>query len=153
VAPRELFPRFHRALDGRIAGPDALTQYAFADFLARGLLDQHVREVRTTLRGRRSALRALVAEHLPGAVLRGGDAGSHSWLTLPADVDDTRLAETAARHSVLVRTGRSYRLDRRPVEPSLVLGYRAVGQVHLASALAVLGRAAEHSTTLLVPSA
>ncbi|MGM1063966.1 PLP-dependent aminotransferase family protein [Saccharothrix sp. Mg75] len=153
VVPPALFPRFHRALDGRLAGPDALTQAAFADFLSRGLLDQHVRDVRATLRARRSALRELVGEHLPGAVLRGGDAGSHSWLALPPEVDDARVAETAGRHSVVVRTGGSYRLDRRPVEPALVLGYRAVDQVRLASAVAVLGWAVERSADLRVSSA
>ena len=49
------------------AAPARIEQHAFADFLARGELDRHLRRMRARYRARRDALVAALAEELPEA--------------------------------------------------------------------------------------
>ncbi|GLZ42526.1 GntR family transcriptional regulator [Actinokineospora sp. NBRC 105648] len=139
VAPPRLRAAIERAPAGGFAEPDSLTQLAFAEFVDRGLLDQHVRQLRGTHRARRAALRAAVAVHLPGSVVLGVEVGTHAYVPLLPGTDDVRLAALARARSVLVDTGRQYHLDRGRAEPALVIGYGAVEHSRLAEAVAILG--------------
>ena len=64
-----------RSLDARArarscsptAAPPRIDQHAFADFLARGELDRHLRRMRARYRARRDALVAALADELPEA--------------------------------------------------------------------------------------
>jgi GntR family transcriptional regulator/MocR family aminotransferase len=146
VVPGVVADRLSRA---QLGAPDALTQLAFAHFVSSGLLVQHIRQVRSTCRARRSALQEAVAHHLPGAQLAGVPAGTHAYVRLPAGVDDAQLAMAARRSSVLVHPFRQFQLDRRPATPGVVLGYGAVRRGRLADAISLLANAMSQVSGLL----
>jgi GntR family transcriptional regulator / MocR family aminotransferase len=124
-----------------LGAPDPLTQLTFAHFISSGMLDQHIRELRTVLRARRSALREAVEEHLPGARMTGEPMSIHANVQLPRGVDDVRLAALARAKSVLVHPGRHFQFGRRSLSSALVLGYGAVRRSVLPEAIGVLARA------------
>jgi GntR family transcriptional regulator/MocR family aminotransferase len=106
-----------------LGGP-ALEQLAFADLLATGGYDRHLRRARRAHRQRRDALVAALARHLPGARISGVAAGLHLVVELPDGVDDAAVAARARAAGLgplplsalrLVPGGR----------PGLVLGYAA----------------------------
>jgi GntR family transcriptional regulator/MocR family aminotransferase len=96
-------------------------QLALADFLERGELDRHLRRTRATYRGRRDALVAALARHLPGCAPAGIAAGLHMVVQLPEAADE-RAALARARASGIALYGLSEH-SMRPVRPALLLGY------------------------------
>ncbi|MFE6056739.1 PLP-dependent aminotransferase family protein [Kitasatospora sp. NPDC056446] len=120
--------------------PDPLTQLTFAHFISSGMLDQHIRDIRTVLRARRAALRDAVEEHLPGARMTGEPTGIHAYVRLPEGVDDARLAALARAQSVLVHPGRHFHVGLRSPSSGVALGYGAVRRSLLSEAVAVLAR-------------
>ena len=74
-------------------GTGRIEQYAFADFLARGELDRHLRRMRVRYRARRDALIEAVAEELPEATVRGIAAGLHALVELPETYDEQAILE------------------------------------------------------------
>jgi GntR family transcriptional regulator/MocR family aminotransferase len=103
-------------------GTARLEQHAFADFLARGELDRHLRRMRGRYRARRDALVAALAEELPQAIVRGISAGLHATVELPEGHDERAiLAEARRRRIELVGMGELRINVPRP--PTLLLGY------------------------------
>lgn len=120
--------------------PDPLTQLTFAHFIASGMLDQHIRDVRTLLRARRAALRDAVEERLPGARMTGEPTGIHAYVQLPEGVDDARLAALARARSVIVHPGRHFHFGHRPPSSGVAIGYGAVRRSLIPDAVGVLAR-------------
>jgi GntR family transcriptional regulator/MocR family aminotransferase len=76
-------------------GEPVLEQLAFADFLACGGYDRHLRQARRAQRTRRDATVAALARFLPEASVSGVAAGLHLVARLPAGVDDVAVAARA----------------------------------------------------------
>jgi GntR family transcriptional regulator/MocR family aminotransferase len=106
-------------------GSPRIEQLAFADFLARGELDRHLRRMRTRYRARRDALVAAFADALPDATVRGIAAGLHATVELPAGCDERALLAEAERRRIAFETVSDYRLGDAPAgaPPTLMLGY------------------------------
>ncbi|WP_244367372.1 MocR-like pyridoxine biosynthesis transcription factor PdxR [Micromonospora echinofusca] len=119
-----------------LGGP-ALEQLAFAELLASGGYDRHLRRARRTYRARRDALVGALHRYLPGARVTGIAAGLHLVLELPAGTDDTALA-AAARAAGLGPVPLAELRLTRSGPPGLVLGYAAHSAAELESAVAVL---------------
>jgi GntR family transcriptional regulator/MocR family aminotransferase len=100
-------------------------QEAVRILLERGDLDRHIRR----MRGEYARRRAIVVEALAGLPLRGGTAGLHVVVELPADVVGQVAGEAAAR-GVLLDS-----LERHHAGPAgtfgLVIGYGAARQAEL----------------------
>jgi GntR family transcriptional regulator / MocR family aminotransferase len=102
-------------------GTPRLDQLAFADFLARGELDRHLRRMRIRYRARRDALIEALADELPEAEVMGIAAGLHVTARLPGGDEDALRAE-AARRRIRFETMRDFRPDDDgPL--TLMLGY------------------------------
>jgi GntR family transcriptional regulator/MocR family aminotransferase len=102
-------------------GTARVEQLAFADFLARGELDRHLRRMRIRYRSRRDTLIAVLAQELPEAEVVGIAAGLHVTARLPFG-DEDALREEAARRRILFETMRDFRPgDDGPL--TLMLGY------------------------------
>jgi GntR family transcriptional regulator/MocR family aminotransferase len=96
VVPPRHAPSVAAAKRAADLGSPAIDQLAFADFLARGELDRHLRRLRPIYRGRRDALLAAIARYLPELRPVGASAGLHVLAWLPPDLDETAVIEAAA---------------------------------------------------------
>jgi len=124
AAPPARAAALHRAKSAADHGGPVLEQLAFAELLASGGYDRHLRTVRRLYRSRRDAGLAALAEYLPGAWVTGVAAGMHLVVTLPSTVDDVALAERA-RAAGLGALALSGTRVRAGGPPGLVLGYAA----------------------------
>ena len=99
-----------------------IEQYAFADFLARGELDRHLRRMRSHYRQRRDALVETLATVLPEAVVEGIAGGLHAAVRLTETDDERAIADEARRRRIAIATMSDHLLDLDG-PPTLVLGY------------------------------
>jgi GntR family transcriptional regulator / MocR family aminotransferase len=104
-------------------GTSRIDQRAFADFLARGELDRHLRRMRARYRERRDALVAAFAQELPEAEVRGIAAGLHAVVELPAGDEPAAIRAEARRRRIELETMHDYWPERAGRPPVLLLGY------------------------------
>jgi GntR family transcriptional regulator / MocR family aminotransferase len=103
-----------------------IEQHAFADFVARGELDRHLRRMRVRYRRQRDALIQALARELPEATITGISAGLHVNARLLASDDEGAIREEAERRGVGLATMSEYREDAHDDPPTLMLGYGRV---------------------------
>ena len=110
----------------------AILQATFAEFLARGDLDRHLRTVRKTYARRRDALLDAIERWFPDARTTGVAAGLHVLVMLPDGSDAERIATEAKAQGVEVETLAAFRADRNGHPAGLVLGYASLtpSQIH-----------------------
>jgi GntR family transcriptional regulator/MocR family aminotransferase len=120
--------------------PSAMDQIAFAELLASGAFDHHVRRMRTRYRRRRDRLVAMLAERAPAVTPVGISAGLRVLLQLPRGaLPAEELARRAAARSVeLFPVGR-YHHDGRAVRDGVVAGYAALPEHDFEAGIAALG--------------
>jgi GntR family transcriptional regulator / MocR family aminotransferase len=122
VPPRLLDTVAHEKLIADL-GTARIEQHAFADFLARGELDRHLRRMRVRYRARRDALVAALAEFLPEASVHGIAGGLHATVRLPNGFDEQAIREGARGRRILFNTTRDYRPEGDAAGVTLMLGY------------------------------
>ena len=103
-------------------GGPTLEQLAFADLLATGGYDRHLRQARRAHRRRRDALVTALRQHLPRARVHGVAAGLHLVVELPPGTDDALLAEKARAEGLGPVPLSATRLTPGGM-PGLVVGY------------------------------
>jgi GntR family transcriptional regulator / MocR family aminotransferase len=103
-------------------GTARIEQLAFADFIARGELDRHLRRMRVRYRARRDTLVEALAEALPEATVRGIAAGLHATVELPEGDDEQAILAEARRRRVEVDAIGEYRAGSHG-PPTLLIGY------------------------------
>jgi GntR family transcriptional regulator/MocR family aminotransferase len=104
-------------------GTARIEQHAFADFIARGELDRHLRRMRTRYRARRDALVEALATELQEATVKGIAAGLHVTVELPAGYDASAIRRAAREQRIDLRTLDDYEATG---PPTLMLGYGAL---------------------------
>ncbi len=122
-------------------GGPVLEQLAFAELLASGGYDRHLRRARRVHRERRDAVVAALRIALPAGRISGVAAGLHLVVELPAGTDDVALAGRA-RAAGLGPVALSELRMRGGGRPGLVLGYAAHSPHELTRAVRTLGRLA-----------
>ena len=137
IAPASLADRIARAKKSADLGSPAIDQLAFADFLASGELDRHLRRMRSIYRVRRDALLAALETHLPELRPAGASAGLHVLAWLPPDLDETDLVD-AAELAGIALTGVGPRLGTNVEPGGLVLGYGAPSEASIENGIQVL---------------
>ncbi len=138
VAPAALAHPLADAKGHADLGTPLLEQAALADFVVGGELDRHLRRMRRRYRARRDALLAALARHLPEVRVEGVAAGLHVVALLPGHVDEQALVAAAHDRSIELHGLAVNRLDPRGGPPGLVLGYAAMPEPSIASAVAEL---------------
>ncbi|HET6548245.1 MAG TPA: PLP-dependent aminotransferase family protein [Solirubrobacter sp.] len=123
VAPPELADAVARERWPVDSGGPAIEARAYARLLATGEVDRHLRRTRREYHARRDALVAALDRKLPECRVEGVAAGLHLLLRLPHGTDEAAAVEALAERRIRVRGLASYRLEPRPGEPALVLGY------------------------------
>ena len=90
-------------------GTARIEQHAFADFLARGELDRHLRRMRARYRARRDALVAALAEELPEATVHGHRRRAARHRRAARRHDEEAIRAEAARRRIGLNTMGDYR--------------------------------------------
>jgi GntR family transcriptional regulator/MocR family aminotransferase len=122
VLPRHLLDGVLRQKVIADRGASRIEEYAFADFVARGELDRHLRRMRTAYRRQRDALVRAIRQELPEALITGIAAGLHVIVQLPGAYDEQAIRDEAARRGLRFATMSDYRAA--PSGPTtLMLGY------------------------------
>jgi GntR family transcriptional regulator/MocR family aminotransferase len=121
-------------------GSPVLDQLAFADFLARGEFDRHLRRMRPLYRRRRDVLLAALGERIPELEPAGIAAGLHLVAYLPEDVDEAAVVAAATRHGVAVESLAPYRIAHVG-RPGLVFGYAALEESAIVEGVRLLAAA------------
>jgi DNA-binding transcriptional MocR family regulator len=87
ILPDDLSRRITDRANSTYITPALLGQATAYEFLARGGLDPHLGRLRETLKARRDAMLAALAQHLPEAVAWRPEGGYFVWLELPGQID------------------------------------------------------------------
>jgi len=140
ILPGELVEPFAEAKLLADRGSPILDQLTFADFLARGEFDRHLRRMRPTYRSRRNALLTALARHLPDLQPAGIAAGLHLVAWLPPELKEARVIAAAAREGVAVAGVSPYRLSPAP-RGGLIFGYSNLNERAIADGITRLARA------------
>jgi DNA-binding transcriptional MocR family regulator len=95
ILPNDLAARVSERASSTYISPVLLGQATVHEFISRGALEPHLTRVRETLRERRDAMLAALAEHLPEASWSRPEGGYFVWLQLPELLDGRAVAERA----------------------------------------------------------
>jgi GntR family transcriptional regulator / MocR family aminotransferase len=127
VLPPALVEPVARAKLAADRGSAILDQLTFADFLARGEFDRHLRRMRQIYRRRRDTLLASLAARLPDFRPTGVSAGFHLVAWLPPDLDEATVVAAAARRGVGVYGIGPFR-GSHPGDQGLIFGYAGLDE-------------------------
>jgi GntR family transcriptional regulator/MocR family aminotransferase len=122
-------------------GAARIEEYAFADFIARGELDRHLRRMRGRYRKQRDAMVQALARELPEAVVTGIAAGLHVTVELPEGSDAQAIRDEAARHRIVLNSMTDYRDAPETGSTTLMLGYGSVPEPAIEPGVRALGEA------------
>ncbi len=137
VVPRHLVDDVAAAKIAADRGSSALDQLAFADFLARGEFDRHLRRMRPVYRRRRDALLKALRDRVPDLEPAGVSAGLHLVAWLPPDLDETTVVDAAARRGLGVYGVAPYRISSRG-RGGLIFGYATLNERVIAEGIGML---------------
>jgi GntR family transcriptional regulator/MocR family aminotransferase len=121
-------------------GSPALDQLTFADFLASGEHDRHLRRMRSVYRRRRDVLLSGLDRHLPELRPVGASAGLHLLTWLPEDVSEAAFTRAAADLGIRIDA-----LGPRRIVPDgpggIIFGYGATSEPAIERSLPRLAEA------------
>jgi GntR family transcriptional regulator/MocR family aminotransferase len=121
-------------------GSSVLDQLTFADFIARGEFDRHLRRMRPRYRNLRDVLVEQLADQLPDFEPVGVSAGLHLLAWLPPDLPAEAVAEAARTREVGVHPLTPYWFTP-PGPPGLVFGYGGLTEQSVAEGISLLAAA------------
>jgi GntR family transcriptional regulator/MocR family aminotransferase len=120
-----------------------LDQLAFAELIASGAYDRHVRKMRLRYRRRRDLLLAALAGHVDRDAIRGEGAGLNLHVLVGDAARERELVDTAARNGLALEgivTGRYPHRRDDESRAGLVVGYAAPPEHAYAAAVDALVR-------------
>lgn len=141
VMPRALRRDFVAAKRLSDLGCPAVEQAALASFIDSGGFERHLRRVAKTLRERRAALTAGIAQHAPLLRLSDTGAGMHmvAWLDRLPGLTEPAIIAAARRLGLGLYPISSHYL-REPRPGGLLLGFAGMAPTELDAACQLLGR-------------
>ena len=141
ICPARLVGPIAAAKDASDRGSAGLEQLAFADFLARGEFDRHLRRMRPIYRRRRDVLLEGLHRHLPALRPMGASAGLHVAAWLPDGVDESAVLERATALGVRVTGLTRYHLDPSRARGGLLFGYGSATEPEITEGTRLVGQA------------
>jgi GntR family transcriptional regulator/MocR family aminotransferase len=144
VVPPDLLEPITEAKQLADRGSPTLDQLTFADFLARGEFDRHVRRMRPIYRRRRDTLLGALREHAPELEPAGTAAGLHLVAYLPEDLHEAAVVQAAADRGVAVDGLAPHRISGEG-RPGLIFGYAALGEHALTEGVRLVAEAIRES--------
>jgi GntR family transcriptional regulator / MocR family aminotransferase len=140
VVPRHLVDAVAEAKILADRGSPVIDQLTFADFLAHGEFDRHLRRMRPVYRRRRDALLRALGEQIPDLEPAGIAAGLHLVAWLPPDLEETAVTRAAARHGLGVYGVGPYRMASQG-PGGLIFGYATLSERAIAEGVGILAKA------------
>ena len=140
VVPPHLLDAVADKKDLADCGTARIEQRAFADFLARGELDRHLRRMRAQYRRRRDLLVEALRNALPEATIRGIAAGLHATVELPHEYDERLVLEAAHARSIDLTTMGEFWIEGSG-PPTLLVGYGQLPEPAVHAAIGELAKA------------
>jgi GntR family transcriptional regulator / MocR family aminotransferase len=124
-APSALAAALTAAKDQLDRGTSTLDQLTFAELIATGAFDRHVRRMRARYRRRRDELAQALASTNPAIRLTGISAGLHATIYLPEhELSEQHIGTRAARASVALHVLGSYwHNPPQPRPQAVIVGY------------------------------
>jgi len=150
VVPRHLVESLREDKYLADMGSPRIDQHAFADFIARGELDRHLRRMRARYRARRDALVEALRVELPEAKVKGIAAGLHVTAELPPGHDALAIRQAASALRIELRTLEDYGATG---PPTLLLGYGALPEPAIAPGVRELAEVVRVSTSACAAAA
>jgi GntR family transcriptional regulator / MocR family aminotransferase len=141
VVPEQLLDAVADEKDLADCGTARIEQHAFADFLARGELDRHLRRMRAQYRRRRDLLVAALTNALPEATIRGIAAGLHATVELPGGYDEQAILAEAHARSIDLTTMGEFWIEPGSGPPTLLVGYGQLPEPAIPLAVGELAKA------------
>lgn len=127
VAPRELLPRFTVLREALDLESSQLIQRTVAEFLARGCLEPHLKQLNAANRIRRDRMLCALERELEGiAWWTSPEGGLFVWLTLPQGVNTQELLRRALAENVAFVPGSAFAAEQGRGENSLRLNFSNV---------------------------
>jgi GntR family transcriptional regulator/MocR family aminotransferase len=118
-------------------GSPVIDQLTFADFLARGEFDRHLRRMRPVYRSRRDALLTSLAAKAPGLEPAGIAAGLHLITWLPDDLDEQHIVAEANARGVAIAGVSAYRFATSG-QQGLIFGYSNLDERTIGAGIDIL---------------
>lgn len=121
----ELFERAKWLMDRHTA---TLEQCALADFINEGLLERHLRRMRTLYDGRRQKLVSALQTYFGDRVtIMGENSGMHLMIRLQSALSDSEIVQRAAHAGIGLISARIYHLGACHGD-EFVMGYAALSE-------------------------
>jgi GntR family transcriptional regulator/MocR family aminotransferase len=146
VVPEHLVDAVTAEKDLADCGTARIDQHAFANFLARGELDRHLRRMRTEYRRRRDLLVKTLERALPEATIRGIAAGLHATVELPDDYDERAILAQARARRINLTTMGDFFIEPGRGHPTLLIGYGQLPAAAIPAAVEELAAAVRNTS-------
>ena len=124
-----------KVIDDR--GSPVFDQLTFADFVARGEFDRHLRRMRPRYRQLRDTLVGRLAEQVPDLVSIGVSAGLHVMTWLPPDLTEAAVTRAALERGLAVYGLAPYWVEKAGPD-GLVFGYGSLTQAAVVEGIDLL---------------
>jgi GntR family transcriptional regulator/MocR family aminotransferase len=118
--------------------PPILMQEAMANFIATGALDVHLKKMERRYRGRWEITLNALTEFLPDFEIQASQGGTCFWLTGPADVNTTVLAQRLKRRSVLIDEGAVFFSDPDQGRRNFRIGFAALPKTAIRDGIQII---------------
>lgn len=120
------------------AGNSVMDQIAFAQLLASGGYDRHLRQMRRRYLNRRNALLEALSRYLPQATVLGAAAGVHLTVRFPDGYPIHELVCRAAEMRIRVEPLTQFYADHTAAPPGLILGYANLTETQILAGVRAL---------------
>jgi GntR family transcriptional regulator / MocR family aminotransferase len=141
ILPSRLMEPVREALWASTLHQPSVDHLAFADFLARGEFDRHVRRMRTSYHRRRDLAVQTLAEEAPGLRIRGAAAGLQLVAELVCEVDEMNAQRRATSAGIAVETLTQNALPGYQGPRGLIVGFGVTPEPTIPHAIRALAHA------------
>ncbi len=108
LAPSDIRDKLILANEAAILSPSSFTQIVISEYLQAADWRAQISTFRHVYRERRDALLSALDEHLPGMTWTVPDGGFYVWLTLPSQLDATKMLPRAVDKLVAYTPGTAF---------------------------------------------
>lgn len=116
VAPQEVVDKLILARQGMDLHTTGLSQVIAHELCADGFVDRHIPRIRETYRARRDAMLEALAQYMPSGIhWNKPRGGMFVWMTLPPEMDSTKLVAAAIQKNVVFMPGIGFYANGGPL--------------------------------------